>query len=152
MNNWQAYACHTKETIESCDAEWVYAHSAGNSQWQSLCQKVRSAMLDTGANISLFDKSVESAMANMSASKMQIEVANSETMPGRKDGTLHMFILDGKHASRDGAVFQHQITTVDNLSRELFSVDDLSLVLLVQESSRQSSADLTKIKLYDFNS
>ena len=27
-----------------------------------------------------------------------------------------------------------------------------ALVLLVQEASRQSSADLTKIKLYDFNS
>ena len=97
--------------------------------------------------MSVFDKSVESTMANVSASKMQIEVANPETMPGRKDGTLHMFILDGKHASRDGAIFQHQNTTVEKNSRELFSVDDLYVkhrfnVLLRQPDFESGNSEL----------
>jgi hypothetical protein len=82
-------------------------------------------MLDTGANVSLFDKKVETAMTHQSTSKLQIEVANSQWMSGRKDGTLNMRIIDGDQSSREGAVFQHQVTTVDNLSRELFSIDDL---------------------------
>ena len=82
-------------------------------------------MLDTGVNASLFDKKVEAAMSHSSTSKLQIEVANSQWVSGRQDGTLNMFILDGNHQTRDGAVFQHQVTTVDNLSRELFSIDDL---------------------------
>ena len=58
-----------------------------------------------------------------------------------------MFILDGKHASRDGAVFQHQLTTVDNLSRELFSVDDLYVkhgfdVLLRQSDFESGNSEL----------
>ena len=77
------------------------------------------------ANVSLFGKDVESSMTNCHKSKMQIEVANSQLMDGRSDGTLHMCILDNDHSSRDGAVFHHQVTTVDNLSRELFSIDDL---------------------------
>ena len=64
-------------------------------------------------------------MAHSSTSKLQIEVANSQWMSGRQDGTLNMIILDGHHQTRDGAVFQHQATMVDNLSRELFSTDDL---------------------------
>ena len=125
VNTWRAKACHTLDTIKGDDADWVYAHSASNSQWRQLCGAIRSAMLDTGANVSLFGKDVESNMTNCRKSKLQIEVANSQLMDGRSDGTLHMCILDSDHSSRDGAVFHHQVTTVDNLSRELFSIDDL---------------------------
>jgi site-specific DNA-cytosine methylase len=148
VNKWQALASHTLDTISGDDADWAYAHSAMNSQWQSLCGTIRSAMLDTGANVSLFGKDVESHMTSCCKSRLQIEVANSQLMNGRSDGTLHMCILDSNHSNRDGAVFQHQITTVDNLSRELFSIDDLYLEHGFNVLLRQPDFESGKSELY----
>ena len=85
---------------------------------------------------------------------MQIEVANSQWMSGRKDGILNMCILDGDHSSREGAVFQHQVTTVDNLSRELFSIDDLYVkhgfnVLLRQPDFESGRSELFRAATID---
>ena len=147
VQDWRATASQVQNANGERETEWAYAHSAKNSQWQQLCSRIRSAMLDTGANVSLFDKMVEAAMTHTSTSKLQIEVANSQWMSGRQDGTLNMFILDGNHQTRDGAVFQHQVTTVDNLSRELFSIDDLYVnqgfnVLLRQPNFKSGRSEL----------
>ena len=50
---------------------------------------------------------------------MQIEVANTEIMKGRCDGNVQICALDTSADAQIGAVFQHKVTTVDNLSREL---------------------------------
>ena len=34
VNTWRAKTCHILDTIKGDDADWVYAHSARNSQWQ----------------------------------------------------------------------------------------------------------------------
>jgi hypothetical protein len=109
-------------------------------------------MLDTGSNVSLFDKKVETAMTHQRTSKLQIEVANSQWMSGRKD--VNMCILDGDHSSREGAVFQHQVTAVDNLSRELFSIDDLYVnhgfnVLLRQPDFESGRSELFRATTID---
>jgi hypothetical protein len=148
VNKWRAYASHIYDTILGDDTGWAYAHSATNSQWQQLCETIRSGMLDTGANVSLFGKDVESSMTSCRKSRLQIEVANSQLMDGRSDGTLHMCILDGNHSNRDGAVSQHQVTTVDNLSRELFSIDDLFTQHGFNVLLRQPDFESGKSELY----
>ena len=59
-----------------------------------------------------------------------------------------MCILDSDHSSRDGAVFHHQVTTVDNLSRELFSIDDLFSHHGFNVLLRQSDFESGKSELY----
>jgi len=93
---WHALATHTNQPVWEHGADVAYAHSARNSQWRQLAARVRSAMLDTGANASLFGKDVESAMHPSKPSRLQFVVANSEVMAGRRDGTLHMCILDSE--------------------------------------------------------
>ena len=69
-------------------------------------------------------------------------------MSGRKDRILNMCMLDGDHSSRDGAVFQHHVTTVDNFSRELFSIDDLYVNHGFSVSPRQPDFGSARSKLF----
>ena len=105
-------------------------------------------MLDTGANVSLFGKDVEFHMSSCRKPRLQIKVTNSQLTNGRPDGTLHMCILDSNHCNRHGAVFQHQLTPVDNLSRELFSIDDLHLEHGFSVLLRQPDFESGKSELY----
>ena len=95
------------------------------SALSAVIAKWRSAQMDTGANISLFTSEAETQMTSKKPSRMQIEVANTEIMKGRCDGNVQICALDTSADAQIGAVFQHKVTTVDNLSRELFSVDNM---------------------------
>ena len=52
-------------------------------------------------------------------------MANTEIGKGRCDGNVQICALDTSADSQIGAVFQHKVTPIDNLSRELFSVDSM---------------------------
>jgi hypothetical protein len=99
-------------------------------------KKYKSAMIDTGANITLLDREAEDAMSDGKESRIRIEVADKRCVKGNKDGTVHMRILkmDKKCHEKASAVMTdtgitraHKVTTIENLSRQLFSVDDMYL-------------------------
>ena len=79
-------------------------------------KRKRSAMMDTGANVSLFHRDVEGSMKNPKRSKLRIQVANSDEMQGKTEGDLIM--------KTKGADVEERVTSVDGLPHELFSVDN----------------------------
>ena len=85
-------------------------------------------MVDTGANCSLFFEDVEPWLKQQRDSTLSIQVADSNTMKGGKDGILHLLIMGAGSLTTAGKgnetpVISQQVTTVHNLSRELQSVD-----------------------------
>ena len=99
-------------------------------------QRVKSALVDTGANAILMFTSAEDHMSNAKDSNLSIQVADSDTnMHGSKDGTLHMLVLG---PTKPSPIISAKVTTVRNLHRELFSVDGYFLdgfnILLKQPS------------------
>jgi hypothetical protein len=93
-------------------------------------------MIDTGANVTLLRKDKEHCLTGAKDSKIKIEVANKRCMTGSLDGTAHMHILkigqeavnqSAKTATDTGIVLAYKVTTVQDLSRELFSIDDMFL-------------------------
>jgi hypothetical protein len=109
-------------------------------------KKRKAVMLDTGANITLLDNTAEPMLSNTKDSRIKIEIADKRFMHGGKDGTAHMHILQISQQTHElserkptlrsrnktplnlketGIVLSHKVTTVDNLSRELFSVDEM---------------------------
>jgi hypothetical protein len=67
-------------------------------------------------------------------SKARIQVADKRYMHGRKDGTAHLRVMNlnqdshksvTQHHRDTGIVLSHKVTTTENLSRGLFSIDDL---------------------------
>jgi hypothetical protein len=93
-------------------------------------------MIDTGANVTLLLKDKEHGLTGAKNSRIKIEVADKRCMKGSLDGTAHMHILNigqeavkksVKTATDTGIVLAHKVTTVQNLSRELFSVDNMFL-------------------------
>jgi hypothetical protein len=96
--------------------------------------KQRKIMIDTGANVTLLRKENEPFITGAKNSTIRIEVADKRCISGSQDGTAHMHILQlsqeavensAKTAIETGFVLAHKITTVDDLSRELFSIDDM---------------------------
>lgn len=77
-------------------------------------KRKRSSMLDTGANISLFEREVECYMRDCKGSKMQVQVANSQVMHGACDGRIRM--------NTDGDFADEQVTTMEGIPCELYSV------------------------------
>ena len=83
---------------------------------------VRSSMVDTGANASLYFTDIERFLQDASPSRMSIQVADADTqMQGSKHGTLHTLVLGSE--SKRSTKFSHAVDTVPRLHRELFSVD-----------------------------
>ena len=71
--------------------------------------------MDTGASHSLVQPEVERFMDNKVKSKMQIQVANKETMHGRYDGNIIM--------NTTGSIVQERVTSAKNLPQNLYSID-----------------------------
>jgi len=95
-------------------------------------KKIKKMMIDTGANLTLMDGDAETVMTESKNSKIRIEVADKRCIQGAKDGTVRMHVmkLDQKSHLRattsmtdTGIVMSHKVTTIENLSRQLFSVD-----------------------------
>ena len=82
-------------------------------------------MLDTGSNITLMDKSTEPFLQQSHPSHYTIQVANNQSMQGSRDGKLTLNVV--KTGARDPVSTQisKQVTTVSNLNKQLFSVDEL---------------------------
>lgn len=87
--------------------------------------QVQSALIDTGADISLFKRQVEASMSNKQQSTMRIQVADSNYLQGHTDDKLHMCLLNAQQGEKQGMILSHQVTTADNLSHELLSIDDM---------------------------
>ena len=90
------------------------------SNWRD---QVRSAMLDTGANASLFVTDLEGHLQHSTPSNITIQVADkNSSLRGSEQGTLHTLVLGPEETKP----VQHslQVTTVPNLHRELYSVDE----------------------------
>ena len=89
--------------------------------------KPRTAMLDTGANLHLMHRDVEPELQAAKRSRYNIQVANKQYLKGSVDGTMTMLVLNSM--DQQGMPLQttltQKVTTVDHLSRELFSVEDL---------------------------
>lgn len=150
VTSWEQYkikygntASTSYHRIEDADAEPVKKH--------------KSVMIDTGADITLMERSAEPMLSHAKDSRIRIEVADKNIMFGGKDGTAHMHVLqlsqesfnltqrnsrtnltlNDRHVRKEmevnaaldltdtGIVLSHRVTTVDNLSRELFSVDGM---------------------------
>lgn len=79
--------------------------------------KRRSIMLDTGADTTLLHPEAEIYLRDSKRSRKSIQVANSETMKGRRDGTVRM--ITGSHTIEPTA------TTIKGLPQELLSFDNL---------------------------
>jgi hypothetical protein len=76
----------------------------------------RSALLDTGANHSMFHRDVEPFMRNAKKSKMNVQVASGDMTHGIMDGGVRM--------KTDGESITEQGTTMGDLPIELYSVDN----------------------------
>ena len=93
---------------------------------------IRSALVDTGANRTFLYCSVERWMHDSVPSNIRIQVADKGTsMKGSKDGKLSMIVVSGcntKHVEdiilEPKARLEVSATTVNNLHRELISVDE----------------------------
>jgi site-specific DNA-cytosine methylase len=146
-NHQQSSTAMTLRTMENMAASWathaeLYDHSSTEISDTRYCNTVmqsdvRSAMLDTGANVSLMQTECEVAMNPCTDSKIRIEVADTRYMSGVKDGTLHMRVLQMSRKAHDnsqsvhldtGITLSHKVTTAADLSRELFSIDDMYAV------------------------
>jgi hypothetical protein len=97
-------------------------------------KRIKSAMVDTGANITILEQEAEESMTDSRGSRVRIEVADTRCIRGNKDGTVRMHVMKidkSSHANAKanvtdtGIVMSHKVTTIDNLSRQLFSVDDM---------------------------
>jgi hypothetical protein len=98
--------------------------------------KRHSVMIDTGANLTLMQSETEQFLTDSQDSRVKIEVADGRYVRGGKDGTVHMHILElqrGSHKSATrnmtdtGITMALKVTTIENLTRQLFSVDDMYL-------------------------
>ena len=87
-------------------------------------KRKRAAMMDTGANCSLFHRDVEDSMKNRKRSRMKIQVANNKKTNGAMEGKLIM--------KTGGADAEEKVTSVDGLPHELFSVDNKYYVEKIQ--------------------
>ena len=111
-----------KAKLQECDlARKVYAAVARQVQraaanaFRVRVKRKRSAMVDTGANQSMFHRDVEGYMKKAKRSNMKIQVASGGSMNGAVDGEVKM--------KTGGASMKLQGTTVDGLPMELISVD-----------------------------
>lgn len=94
---------------------------------KSKSNKPRSALVDTGANRSLYFSDVEPWLQNSRPSKIVIEVADSALMKGGLDGRLLMLVLSSPksiNVRQPDIYYDQEVTTNRNLSRELQSVDE----------------------------
>jgi site-specific DNA-cytosine methylase len=112
-----------KAKLQECDvAKNVFAavarqfHSAGKYAFRMRAKRGRSALLDTGANHSMFHRDVEPFMRNAKKSKMNVQVASGDMTHGIMDGGVRM--------KTDGESITVQGTAMDNLPMELYSVDN----------------------------
>jgi hypothetical protein len=83
--------------------------------------------MDTGANVGVFNSSVEQSITHSANSRLKTQVADTNYMMGRRDGLLHMLFINpttGNHAN-GGNTFAYKVTSVKNLAKDLFSIDDL---------------------------
>jgi hypothetical protein len=87
---------------------------------------VRSTQLDTGCNLQLHQRSVEGAIMQPTRSQYTIKVANSEVMTGAMDGELTMRVINTEQhpGIPDKTTITRPVTTVEDLPRELFAIDD----------------------------
>ena len=125
-SKWDANTANAQHCKPSLHASSSYACAISSYSRESWHQ-IWSALLDSGANIGVFDPAVEDAMVNTTKSRMKIQVADKDFMQGRLDGTLHMLVVDpstGEFAN-NGKVFSYKMTTVDAVAKNLFSIDDL---------------------------
>ena len=108
-------------------------HNLGDTEANSPAKRHK-IMIDTGANVTLLRKDKEQGITGSKESRIKIEVADKRCMLGSLDGTAHMHILNigqqainksAKTTIDTGIVLAHKVTTVQDLSRELFSVDDM---------------------------
>ena len=77
---------------------------------------VNSALMDTGANVGVFNSSAEQNMTHSTKSRLKIQVADTNYMMGRRDGLLHMLFISpttGNHAN-SGSTFAYKVTSVKN--------------------------------------
>ena len=66
-------------------------------------------------------------MTHSTKSRLKIQVADTNYMMGRRDGLLHMLFINpttGNYAN-SGSTFAYKVTSVKNLAKDLFSIDDL---------------------------
>ena len=88
---------------------------------------INSALVDTGANVGVFSSSAEQNTTHSTKSRLKIQVADTNYMTGRRDGLLHMLFINpttGNYAN-SGNTFAYKVTSVKNLTKDLFSIDDL---------------------------
>ena len=88
---------------------------------------INSALMGTGANVGVFNSSVEQSMTRSTNSRLKIQVADTNYMMGRRDGLLYMLFINpttGNYAN-GGNTFAYKVTPVKILAKELFSIDDL---------------------------
>jgi site-specific DNA-cytosine methylase len=89
-------------------------------------REVRSTMLDTGCNLRLHQRSVEGSVKHARRSKFDIKVASNDTIRGAVDGELTMRVLNSEQQPGipQETTITRPVTTVSDLPRELFTVDD----------------------------
>ena len=88
---------------------------------------INSALMDTGANVRVFNSSVEQSKTHSTNSRLKIQVADTNYMMRRRDGLPHMLFINpatGNYAN-GGNTFAYKVTSVKNLAKDLFSIDDL---------------------------
>jgi hypothetical protein len=131
MASWEQYKNNKNkgETAITC------YHELENTDVQGPIKR-HTIMIDTGANVTLLRKDKEHGIQGAKDSRIKIEVADKRCILGSIDGTAHMHILrinpdavnqSIKTTTSTGIVLAHKVTTVQDLSRELFSVDDMFL-------------------------
>jgi hypothetical protein len=101
-----------KAKMQQCEiSRQVYAGVARQFQQARVyatrvgVKRGRSTMVDTGANQSMFHRDVEGCMRKIKRSRMEVQVANGDTMRGAMDGNVPM--------RTDGGVITMKGTTVD---------------------------------------
>ena len=88
---------------------------------------INSTLMDTGANVGVFNSSVEQSMTHSANSRLKIQVADTNYMMESRDGLLHMLFINpttGNYAN-GGNTFAYKVTSVKNLAKDLFSIDNL---------------------------
>ena len=96
--------------------------SADTYAYQTQMQTIHSAQVDTGANATLLFTDKEKYMSDSKDSSLSIQVADENTrMHGSKDGRLRILALG---PIKPAPELNPEVTTVQKLHRELFSVDE----------------------------
>ena len=88
---------------------------------------INSALMDTGANVGVFNSSVEQSKTHSTKPRLKIQVADTNYMMGRRDGLLHMLFINPttENYVNGGNTLAYKVTSVKNLAKDVMSIDDL---------------------------